>query len=66
MKKKNLKSLSLNKKRISNLEATKVDGGLILLTITCLTCTCTFGEVCQAAGDFVRGVYDGYNESANN
>jgi len=61
MKKKNLNSLNLNKKVISNLEASKVDGGLILLTITCLTCTCTHGDVCDAARDFARGFRDGYN-----
>jgi hypothetical protein len=76
MKKKSLKSLNLNKKVISKLEADQVHGG-ILLTVTCLTCTCTFGEICQAVGEaveeaadvvgaFAAGVVDGYNASANN
>jgi len=66
MKKKNLKSLKLNKKVISNVQASKVEGGyfsvLVCVTFTCVTvktcvtCTCTKDDVCIATASFIEGI----------
>lgn len=49
MKKKNLKSLKLNKRSISNLESNKVNGGTILTAfcwslVLCPTINCPTGD----------------------
>jgi hypothetical protein len=58
MKKRNLKSFELNKKTISTFETSKLDGGVSVITFTC-----TLGVFCIAAGDFIDGFIDGWNES---